>query len=161
VAKLLGARFALDVRDIWPDSAVAAGQISDSGFAYKVGRWIEQFLYRNADVISCVATPMQQYIQQYTDTDVEVVYNGVEVSADANGSSSVDANALEEAASSNGSHKILYAGNFGHVQQLEVLINAYAELEAGVVKNLSLYFLGGGARKKNLVTLVEEHNLGD
>src|SRR5699024_8701806 len=94
VAKLLGARFALDVRDIWPDSAVAAGQISDSGFAYKVGRWIEQFLYRNADVISCVATPMQQYIQQYTDTDVEVVYNGVEVPADANGSSTVDGNAL-------------------------------------------------------------------
>src|SRR5699024_8433200 len=160
VAKLLGAKFALDIRDIWPASAVAAGQISDSGFAYTMGRWMEKFLYRSADVISCVATPMQQYIRQYTSIKVEVIYNGVEVPADSMDSSSVDADVLEETSTTNGSHKILYAGNFGHVQQLDLLIDAVADLrDTGLQQNWEVFFLGGGAKKEKLKELVRSHGL--
>jgi len=162
LAKLLGCNFALDIRDIWPDSAVAAGQISDSGFAYKVGRWMEKFLYNHADVITCVAQPMKEYIQQFADTRVEVIYNGVEVTADQNGVESSQADHLQEAASFKDSKKILYAGNFGHVQQLDLLVDAFAEVNTNDLKqNWEIFFLGGGAKEEELVSLVESHNLAD
>lgn len=162
LAKLLGCKFALDIRDIWPDSAVAAGQISDSGFAYKVGRWMEKFLYRHADVITCVARPMKEYIQQFTNTKVEVIYNGVEVSADQKKMDPGKTDCLAEAASFEDSNKILYAGNFGHVQQLDLLIKAFAQLnKEKLKKKWELFFVGGGAQEENLISLVRSLNLGN
>src|SRR5699024_4735202 len=158
IAKLLGARFALDIRDIWPASAVAAGQISDSGLAFKVGKRLEKFLYGRADVISCVAVPMQEYIQQYTDTAVEVVYNGVEVNS--LGHSLSKDNILDQFSSNEKSKKILYAGNFGHVQQLDLLIDAVADLrDRELQQNWEVFFLGGGAKKEKLEALVRSHGL--
>jgi glycosyltransferase involved in cell wall biosynthesis len=162
LAKLLGVSFALDIRDIWPDSAVAAGQLSDSGFAYKVGRGLEKFLYRHADVITCVAQPMKDYIQQFTDTGIEVIYNGVEVSADQNEIPTGKTDHLEEAASSESSKKILYAGNFGHVQQLDLLIDAFADIDTGALQEeWELFFVGGGAKEEGLTSLVESYELTD
>lgn len=160
LAKLLRTSFALDIRDIWPDSAVAAGQISDSGFAFKVGKWMEKFLYRNADVVTCVATPMQQYIQQYTDTKVEVVYNGVAVSANITENGHAASNRLEEPATAKDAKKMLYAGNFGHVQQLDLLIEAFAELDAEELNGKwELFFVGGGAKEEKLKNLVKAYDL--
>lgn len=72
-------RFVLDIRDIWPDTAVAAGQISREGRAYTVGRLMEKWLYRRADGLSCVASPMGEYLREATKRSkpVSVVYNGV------------------------------------------------------------------------------------
>lgn len=162
LAKLLGARFALDIRDIWPDSAVAAGQISDSGFSYKVGRWMEKFLYNNADLITCVARPMREYIQELTDVDVEVIYNGVEVSADENGNRTVKDGRLTEQATLADSRKILYAGNFGHVQQLDLLVEAFAEIDTNQFQeDWEIFFVGGGAKEESLSSLVKSHDLSD
>lgn len=162
LAKLLRAEFALDVRDIWPASAVAAGQISDSGFAYRAGRWMEKFLYKQADLITCVAGPMKRYIRGYTSTNVEIIYNAVEVSAGASEKDKSLNNRLEELTASGEVKKILYAGNLGHVQQLDLLVEAFDELKA---KSLSheweVFFLGGGAQKENLVDLVESRELKD
>ena len=74
-----GARFFLDIRDLWPDTAVAAGQISREGKAYRIGRLLERRLYRRADGMSCVASPMAEYLREATggSKPVAVVYNGV------------------------------------------------------------------------------------
>src|SRR5699024_10661371 len=158
LAKLLRARFALDIRDIWPASAVAAGQISDSGFAFKVGKRLEKFLYGRADVISCVAVPMQEYIQQYTDTAVEVVYNGVEVNS--LGHSLSKDNMLDQFSSNEKSKKILYAGNFGHVQQLDLLIDAVADIrDRELQQKWEVFFLGGGAKEEKLEEIFRSHGL--
>jgi len=54
----------LDIRDVWPDTAVAAGQLSQDGRAYRIGRRLEHFLYRRADAFSCVAAPMAEYLRR-------------------------------------------------------------------------------------------------
>lgn len=162
VARLLGAKFALDIRDIWPDSAVAAGQLSNSGFAYLVGKWMERFLYTHADVITCVAVPMQNYIKEYTDREVEVIYNGVETKVSGNNKDSGEANAgvLDEFATDAESKKILYAGNFGHVQQLDLLISAYEEINVGQLNyNWEIFFLGNGVQKERMKNLVSSYDL--
>lgn len=159
LAKTLGAGFALDIRDVWPDSAVAAGQISNDGPAYGLGRLLEKFLYRNADVISCVARPMKDYIQQYTDRPVEVIYNGVDTS-DTGRRPETKENILDYWATDKQSRKLLYAGNLGHVQQLDLLVNTFAEITADKVRDQwEIFFLGGGAQKENLMQLAGEREL--
>jgi glycosyltransferase involved in cell wall biosynthesis len=160
LSKVLGAGFALDIRDIWPDSAVAADQISDSGFAYKVGKTIEKFLYKHADLITCVAEPMKRYIQTYTETDIHIIYNGVDVDKldvrDIDGSTNI----LNKYATNSEAKKILYAGNFGHVQELDLLIKAVYELDIANLNNAwEVFFLGAGAKETYLRELVESMEL--
>lgn len=161
LARLLGAKFALDIRDVWPDSAVAAGQISNSGFIYKMGCRLEIFLYNRADVVSCVAHQMKRYIQEHTDSVVKVIYNGVEVSvADQNQNGESDK--LNKYKTSEGANTLLYAGNFGHVQQLDILVNVIGEMDQNSLKNdWEVFFLGGGAKESYLKELVERKDLGN
>jgi len=162
LAQLLGAAFVLDIRDIWPDSAVAAGQISDSGFAYRGGRWMEKFLYRQADAITCVATPMKEYIASHTDKPVEVIYNGVKVDGHEPPSNKAAEDVLEMHQSIAGSHKLLYAGNFGHVQQLEVALSALHQLKEERLNHpWELFLLGGGVKKEFLERKVDSLGLRD
>ena len=62
LARLYGCPMVFDIRDIWPQSAVAADQISEDGRAYKLGRILERRLYGGADHITCVSQPMADYI---------------------------------------------------------------------------------------------------
>ena len=55
-----------DVRDIWPEFAVSAGQISPTGRAYQVGRILERVLYNSAHHITCVSKAMADYIGSRT-----------------------------------------------------------------------------------------------
>lgn len=113
----------LEIRDIWPDSAVAAGQLSKGGVAYKVASVFERFLYRRSHGIVCVSTPMKEYIQQYYRRDICVAYNGPkaqylsEVTKDFNNND-------------NRTARIAYAGNLGLVQGMDQLIKAFDVLKS-------------------------------
>jgi hypothetical protein len=48
VARLKGAKFVFEVRDLWPDFAVAVGVLSQPTII-RASRWLERFLYRHAD----------------------------------------------------------------------------------------------------------------
>jgi glycosyltransferase involved in cell wall biosynthesis len=136
-----------EVRDIWPDSAVAAGQLRLDSRAYKIGKRLERFFYNRANRITCVAKPMREYIETQTKNPVSVVYNGVAFS---------DLSRFQEFPSTNSGElnrpKVLvYAGNFGRVQNLNLLIEAFAEfrLEQDST-NWILKLIGDGAKRKEL-----------
>src|SRR5699024_6739384 len=60
IAFLKRTKLILDIRDIWPDSAVAAGMLKQSGFLYRLTKWLETFIYKQADIITCVSAPMKR-----------------------------------------------------------------------------------------------------
>ncbi len=144
----------IDVRDIWPASAVGAGQLSAAGRAYRVGERMEQYVYNRATHITCVARPMQEYIRGKTRTPVTVVYNG------AKGSDIVDGpDGLH--ASSEG-HTLLYAGNLGRAQQLDLLIRAWASVHRrNGHGNWTMKLLGTGAVEDGLKRLVRDLGAND
>ena len=55
VAKIKGSKFVLDIRDIWPESAIQMGSIKNK-FIIKLLEKLEIFLYKNSSLIT-VATP--------------------------------------------------------------------------------------------------------
>jgi len=78
IALLKGVPFALDVRDLWPESAVSAGQISKGSVFFKVGKLMERHVYKAARFITCVSKPMALAIGAVAPSaSVTVIYNGI------------------------------------------------------------------------------------
>ncbi|MEN6428829.1 MAG: glycosyltransferase family 4 protein [Phycisphaerales bacterium] len=147
LARLFRVPLVLDVRDIWPASAVGTGQLSASGRAYRWGEKMERFVYDKAVHITCVARPMQEYIRTRTKTPVTVVYNGVRA-----GDISLRCG---EGNGDGNDHTLLYAGNFGRAQQLDLLIRAWASVRArNGYHNWTIKLLGAGALEQDLKDLV-------
>lgn len=139
-----------DVRDIWPESAVAAGQLSAAGRAFKIGKSLEKRLYDGVNYITCVSKPMAEYIGSRSRTPVAVVYNGVLRSS------------LSEVADSKPKRRILYAGNLGRVQGLDVIVRVFAQaISENLLPGWTLEFLGSGALEAELRTLVGELGIGN
>jgi glycosyltransferase involved in cell wall biosynthesis len=153
-SKILRAPWVLDIRDIWPDSAVAAGQLREGGLAFRLGKHMERFFYHRASRITCVSEPMRQYIAALTKTPVAVVYNGVRASEIASGQPGT--------ASTEASPKVLlYAGNLGRVQGLEQLVSTVAELERlGRMDGWVVHLLGAGAVRDQIAASVQQLKLG-
>lgn len=137
LARVTGAPLVLDIRDIWPESAAGAGQISEKGLAFRFGRVLERWLYRRAAAITCVSAPMARYLAEASQRPVTVIYNGARRSA-LGEASTTDAGPTGKT--------LVYAGNLGHAQGLETLLSAFdtvASTEAGAGWTLEL--IGSGA----------------
>jgi colanic acid biosynthesis glycosyl transferase WcaI len=126
VARRQRAPWVLDVRDLWPDAAVAAGELSDPrmlGFA----QGLERRLYKAATAITTTTEPFRQDILQRTapGARVAVLPNGTtRLWLDA-GDFEVDRRAL---GLPEDRFVWAYAGNVGLVQGLEVAIDAAVQL---------------------------------
>ena len=140
-----------EVRDIWPDSAVAAGQLSQSGKAYKIGRMMEKNFYRHADRITCVAKPMAEYIRGHCKTPVEVVYNGIQ--------QRLVPPVEPPPVKAGGLRTILYAGNFGHVQNMDLIVKGFIQASVdGKISNWKLRLIGTGTKLDELNQIVADHD---
>jgi glycosyltransferase involved in cell wall biosynthesis len=127
---------------------VSAGQLSAQGRACRYGEKMEKYVYDRAAHITCVARPMQEYIRTRTDTPVTVVYNGTKTS-----------DIVVASAGSNGSgngHTLLYAGNLGRAQQIDLLIRAWANVHGrNGHRRWTMKLLGTGALEKDLRELAK------
>lgn len=61
-ARLTGAKFVLEVRDLWPESAVALGVIR-SKTLFRMTAWLESFLYRHSDGIVALTNGIAEIIR--------------------------------------------------------------------------------------------------
>lgn len=136
-------RLMLDIRDLWPDSPVAAGKMKE-GLIYRFFKRFEKWMYGAADEITAVSRPMADYIQQMCpEARIGVVYNGVpqreweRMEAGQQRSPKVATQPIN----------LYYAGNIGLLQGLEIIPQALASL--GDVP-LIFHIIGGGALREEL-----------
>jgi glycosyltransferase involved in cell wall biosynthesis len=143
LSKIFKCPFVFDIRDIWPESAVSAGQISPSGKAFRMGKFLEIRLYAVADHLTCVSNAMAQYLKSMTTTPVTAVHNGVR-----------PINTLKQGQFPP-QKTIMYAGNFGRVQGLDILVKGFADLnDAGPLKDWEVMLIGTGAHETRLKNLI-------
>jgi len=134
----------MDVRDLWPEAAVAVGELSNPRLLAWAER-LERRLYRSAAAITTVTEPFRQSIATKLD-DAEKIH------LLPNGTTRLylDAASLEpDRASLNlPEDKFIwtYAGNVGVAQGLQTLIDAAALLGAG----FQLLVLGDGPMRRKL-----------
>ena len=145
LARLNRCPLVFDVRDIWPESAVAAGQLSATGFGFRVGKMLEKWLYDRADHITCVSSRMAGHIASRTRTGTSVIYNGVPEGVAGRAAATVDR------------RRILYAGNLGRAQALDAVIKGFAQVaQSPIAAGWTLEFLGNGALRDELRALAAD-----
>lgn len=142
ISFLKRAKFILDIRDIWPDSAVSAGMLNPKGVPYKLARIAEKFIYRKANIITCVSRPMGEYICSQTNHKrVHVLYNGISPS------SLVTESKLQSSEPIKRSHLTVgYAGNIGIVQNTDILLKA-SQLLGKDNNSIQFLMIGDGVER--------------
>jgi len=158
VAKLKGAKFVLDVRDIWPESAVQMGSINNK-IIIRILEWMELLLYKNASLIT-VATPgMVDIVRdkiKSLDTPVKYIPCGVTIPSE-QGIIKTGVSPFQK--SDHTKFCVLYGGLHGHAQNLTTIVDA-----ANILKyreDIVFYFIGAGPDKDRVVEYAVSLNLSN
>ena len=152
ISWLKKSRLCLDVRDIWLEFAVVAGQIKADSLLFKAAKIVEYVLYRAATAITCVARPMADYIKQVSGgRQPEIIYNAIPAAMVAERALPIDSNPERI--------NILYIGNMGYCQNLSLVIEAARLLAAEGETRIRFQLVGNGIEKQMLEADITRHNL--
>lgn len=139
----------LDVRDLWPDAAVALGQVEE-GPLLSAARRLERRLYRSSAAITVTTEPTRQLIEGRGGAGkVALISNGTTEDFLRAGAREPDEHPLGDR---KGVFRWTYAGNLGMVAGLETAIDAARELGEG----FQLVLVGDGSRRKELERLASD-----
>lgn len=153
LARLKRVPFLFEVRDLWPAFAVAIGVLKNK-YLISASEWLERFLYRRADCLIVNSPGFIQHVKDRGAKRVDLVPNGVDPSMfDATG----EGQEFRQEYDLVGKFVILYAGAHGISNDLEVVVQAAAQLK----ENPSIRFVlvGDGKEKANLQTLARDMDL--
>ena len=143
-----------DVRDIWPDVAVDAGEFAPDAPITRLGNWLADFIYRRADAIVPVTEFKRQKIARHgvPASKLAVVTNGADLDLVPEATSN-----LREELGLQGKFVVLYAGLIGIAQGVEIATEA-AQL---LLENDHVRFLivGDGVRRAELESQVRAFHL--
>jgi glycosyltransferase involved in cell wall biosynthesis len=157
VARARRARFLLEVRDLWPDSAVAMGLVSDPR-AIAAARRLERFCYRRAERVVALTEGIRDGLVAagVSPARVTLITNGIDLPAEG------------EPAAGNGAAPVpvpadafvaMYVGAHGTYNALGTALDAAERLRAEPA--IRFVLVGGGDQKSALVREAERRRLSN
>ena len=140
-----------DIRDIWPDSAVAINKLSKEGLVYNFFKKVEKYIYTKSDYLTCVAEPMRNYIRNLSQKDnIKVIYNGASDEL-------LNLNINKSKFDYEQDFFYTYAGNIGHAQDIITVVKAFSKfLSENKNKNCYLNLIGNGPEKENVMNFSKD-----
>ena len=149
VKKVRHIPFVYGLQDIFPDSLVSTGIARRDGLAWKIGRMIENFTYRNADKIIVISEEFKRNIMAkgVPEEKIEVVYNWVD------GDTVTDIPRSRNVLISRygldpSKFYITYCGNIGLTQNLDMLLDVAKMLETE--DDIRFVLIGNGSYRQQL-----------
>jgi glycosyltransferase involved in cell wall biosynthesis len=146
LSRLKGVPFLFEVRDLWPEFAIAVGVLTNP-FLIRLSEWLEKFLYRHADRVVINSPGFKAHVSQRGARRVELVPNGADPAM-------FDPADTGETFRSryhlNDKYVVLYAGAHGMSNDLGVLLESARLLTD--LPRIQIVLLGDGKEKVNLQT---------
>jgi glycosyltransferase involved in cell wall biosynthesis len=153
LARIKGAKFLFEVRDLWPQFAIAVGVLKNP-ILIRLSEWLERFLYRRADKIMVNSPGFLQPVISAGAKRVDLIPNGADPAmfdpADS-GAAFRQSNELKN------KFVALYAGAHGMSNDLQIILVS-ASLLADT-RNIHIVLLGDGKEKPSLMARAKEMNL--
>ncbi|THB69786.1 MAG: glycosyltransferase WbuB [Gammaproteobacteria bacterium] len=151
------ARWILEIRDLWPESIIAVGAITNKKII-RVLEWIERFAYRRSDKIVCVTDAFKKYISNkgIDSNKIEVIKNGVDLQLFSEFSGK---NELAEEYQLSDKFVASYVGTHGMAHHLETVLEAANLLRDR--DDIIFILVGDGAERNKLLSLKEEMQLNN
>ena len=155
VARLKGAAFVFEVRDLWPAFAIAIGVLQNK-VLIRLSLWLERFLYSRADTIMVNSPGFVDHVRQKGARRIELVPNGADPEMFSPVEGLQEKTAWKEF---EGDFICLYAGAHGLSNDLEVVLEAAALLnhESGI----KFILIGDGKEKSSLQAQAAEKELSN
>ena len=146
VARIHGARFVLEVRDLWPQILVDSGMMSERSPVYQGLKRLERFLYRKADAIVVLARGSVDAIcaEGIAASKVHFIPNGADPE---DFELTTDRDQLRRRFGFDGT-VVIYAGAHGPANGLDLALDAAGQLAETDVR---FVFVGDGVTKAELV----------
>lgn len=157
ICRKADARFLCEVRDLWPQTLIDMGTISNYHPLAVFFRSIERFVYKRASKIITLLPGAYQYISRFGVDKEKVVYipNGVDIKKfDDNNKEVKDLNILDSK-----SFNCVYAGAHGEANKLDNILDAAKIIQSMGNNNIKFYFIGDGPEKNKLIEYSREKNL--
>lgn len=144
VKKIRHIPFVYNLQDIFPDSLVGTGMAKKDGLLWKIGRCIEDYTYRHADMIIVISEGFKRNIiaKGVPKEKIEVIYNWVDENAIIPVKDE-DNELFEEFGISKDKFRVVYAGNLGNAQNIDIIVNAARRLKDNSQINFIIFGNGG------------------
>ena len=149
------AKYILDLRDIWPESAHVLGEIR-SNIMLSFGRLLERIVYRSADLFFLAVPGFSEYLNQkhpaHRHKKKFELMNGVSESF-----SKMIVEQLDEV-TQNKKFTVLFSGNIGLAQGLETILDA---AEILINNDVEFIIIGDGAKRDELISLATANKISN
>ncbi len=130
VKKRLKVPFVYNLQDVFPDSLVNAGMTKKGSLIWKLGRKIEDFSYRSADKIIVISNDFKRNIMEKGVPEEKIVVIPNWIDTEKVHPIPREANALfKELDLQEDIFYVVYAGNLGKAQGVQVLVDAAEQLK--------------------------------
>lgn len=148
---VLGMRWVMEVRDLWPDSMVAVNMTDSKSLIFRQLKKLEYMSYKTSDRIVVVTESTKDILVKngIDGNKISVITNGIP--------DWVKVGDQREFKNIKGSYEVMYVGNMGLAQGLDLLVEVAYELR--VHPNIHFYFIGEGIDRTHLIKTVEKLNL--
>ena len=123
-AKRRGVPFVFNIQDVFPDVAIETGTISNPK-VIAAAQKLEKFVYDRADVVTVLSEEMQRNVDGKTDSTTSIIPNFVDISTF---EPQPKENSYREEFDLVGKRVVMYCGNVGFSQSIELLADAAREL---------------------------------
>jgi len=160
-AKIRRARYNLIVQDKYPETLIAVGKTSPVSMFVKIFNKLNEWLYNGAEKIIVVGRDMRELVEAQTKdksgrkTVIEVIQNWA--SLEEIEPTRREHNELLKELGISEKFVFLYAGNMGHPQDLESILECAEKLKDD--ERFHFLFLGSGVKRKWLETEARENSL--
>lgn len=147
-------------QDIFPENAYFAGILSENSPVYKVANALQKYAYKNATALSTISDDMKSTIvTRYgiSEDKVQVIYNWGHEELKAH--SEQDNVFLKKYPKKPGEFRVVYAGNLGKMQNVELILETAALMKDDA--DISFYIVGGGVNEEQLKTFAKEKDLNN
>jgi glycosyltransferase involved in cell wall biosynthesis len=144
VARLKGAIFLFEVRDLWPEFAIEVGVLKNPVIIH-MSLWLERFLYSHADQVIVNSPGFIDHVTEYGAKSVRLIPNG----ADPAMFQSTRGEEQKKIWGLAGKKIILYAGAHGISNDLTVVLQTAQIIRER--RDIVFVFIGDGKEKANLI----------
>jgi glycosyltransferase involved in cell wall biosynthesis len=146
-----------EVRDLWPESAVALGELRNPR-AIALAEQLERACYRHARKIILTTQEMKNHLENrgVPKAKMQVVRNGA--NPDLFRFDPVARQQIRDGLGLEGKFVVVYAGLFGLAQALSSVLEA-ADLAQTRANDVHFVFVGDGPTKAELLAQAEQHHL--
>ncbi len=114
-----------NAQDLFPETLSGTGLAKSGGLLWKIGMWVSKVTFRNSDKIIAISEDIKRNIvaRGVPEDKIVVVYNWVDENA-VHPVAREDNPLYEEFGLSRDKFTVVYAGNLGNAQNINIIINA-------------------------------------